>query len=180
MTIIAAIKDDKGICYGSDSRVSYANTAYDVCNKWHKLKGKKRPILIGNAGSSRLDNLIMSSTKNLETSVSPFEIADILKRSVIADGWKESKGDDGDPTAYDVDLILIFENQLYRIGGDFSCTHIPDLVMVASGSGETIALGCHYAVKTKSIKEQIKLCILAAIKYDINCGGRVNLGYIEL
>ncbi len=180
MTIIAAIKDNKGICYGSDSRVSYSNTAYDVCVKWHKLKGKKRPILIGNAGSSRLDNIIVSSTKNLETSVSAFEIADHLKRSVIADGWRESKGDDGDPTDYDIDLVVIFDNEIFRIAGDFSCNHIPELVMVASGSGEQFALGCHYAVKTKSIKEQIKLCISAAIKYDVNCGGKINIGYIEL
>ena len=180
MTIIAAIKDDKGICYGSDSRVSYANTAYDVCNKWHKLKGKKRPILIGNAGSSRLDNLIVSITKNLETSVSSFEIADLLKRCVIADGWRESKGDDGDPTDYDIDLVVIFDNEIYRISGDFACNHIPPLVMVASGSGEQFALGCHFAIRAKNIKEQIKLCISAAIKYDINCGGKINTGYIEL
>lgn len=182
MTIIAAIKEVDKIIYGSDTRVTFDNgPAYDVATKWRKLKGKssKFPIYIGSAGSSRLDNLILSSAKNFESASSCFEIADILKRAIAADGWKEEKESGGEPQSYSLDMLVIFQNHLYRIASDMSVTEIPSFEFCAVGSGEPYALGAAHSTNTKNSKERIKKAIQASIKYDPNCGGRVQIGTIE-
>lgn len=183
MTVIAAIKDSEHIYYGSDSRVTYdSGPAYDICNKWREVQSKHfdEPVMFGAAGSSRLDNIIVSSSKILETCVTPFEIADVLKRAVIADSWRDAKGEDGDPQDYSVDIVMIFNKNIFRISSDFSVTAIPDFTLVAVGTGEPYALGAAYAARAKTCKEQVKTAVQAAIKYDPNCGGKVQLGDIEL
>lgn len=183
MTVIAAIKDAEHIYYGADSRVTYdSGPAYDVCTKWRAVPSRHfdEPILIGAAGSGRLDSIIVSSSKILETCMTPFEIADVLKRAVISDSWREAKGEDGAPQDYSVEIIVILNNELFRISSDFSVTPIPDLTLVAVGSGEPYALGAGYAARNKSCKEQVRTSIQAAIKYDPNCGGKIQVGEIEL
>lgn len=183
MTIIAAIKDADCIHYGSDSRVTYGSgPAYDLEGKWITLPSKSSAtgIHMGCAGSTRLDNIIVSSAKNLETCLTPFRIADALKRAVISDSWREAKGEDGEPQDYSVDIILIMDEEIYRIGGDFSVVHIPAFMMVAVGTGEPYALGASHACRTRACKEQLKMSIQAAIKYDPNCGGKVFLSSVSL
>lgn len=183
MTVIAAIKDAERIYYGADSRVTYdSGPVYDVCNKWRAVPSRhfEEPLWLGAAGSGRLDSIIVSSSKILETCITSFEIADVLKRAVIGDSWREAKGEDGAPQDYSVEIIVILNNEIFRISSDFSVTPIPDFTLVAVGSGEPYALGAGYAARSKSCKERIKTSIQAAIKYDPNCGGKIQLGEIEL
>lgn len=182
MTIIAAIKDDKGVHYGSDSRITYSSgPKYDLSTKWRILKGKtsKSVIHIASAGSARLDNLIIANSKLIESAVSAFDIGDIIKKSVIADAWKEEKDDGGEPQNYDIDILIIFKNNIYRIGSDFSVIHIPDFTFVAIGSGEPYALGAVFAIKNKPAKELVRIALQAAIHYDPSCGGKINYGLLE-
>ena len=136
--------------------------------------------VIGAAGSARLDNLIMSSAKNFGTAHSPYEIADLIKRAVLADTWKETKDEDGEPQSYNIDILLICDSNLYRIGSDFSVTPIPEFTFVAAGSGENLALGAAFATKNKKPKEILKVAIQAAIKHDPHCGGTFVIDEIEL
>ena len=183
MTLIAAIKDEKGIHFVSDSRVTYEGGAvYDVCNKWkviRKRSSKSSKILIGCAGSSRLDSLIASTTSAIASASSAYEIADILKRAIILDAWRESKDEGGEPQSYSVDILLIFEKKLYRVGSDLSVTEIPDFVFVAVGSGEPYALGCSFTIKGKPAKTVLRMSVQAAIKFDPSCGGKIQYGLLE-
>ena len=182
MTCIAAVKDVERIYYGSDSRVTYdEGPCYDVVNKWRIIPGRsyKYPIYIGAAGSSRLDNLIVSSAKNLENATTCFELADMLKKAIANDLWSHNKDDNGDPQTYSVEMIVIFESNLYRISSDLSVTEIPQLEFVAVGSGEPYALGAAYACRNKNGKDRIKNALQAAIKYDPNCGGRIQINMID-
>jgi ATP-dependent protease HslVU (ClpYQ) peptidase subunit len=182
MTIICAYKDSESIVYGSDKRITFdSGTTYDVCKKWIQIgEENESGIIIGAAGSARLDNLIMSSAKNFGTAKSPYEIADLIKRAVIADTWKETKDEDGEPQSYNIDLLLICDGNIYRIGSDFSVTPIPEFTFVAAGSGENLALGAAFATKNKKPKEILKVAIQAAIKHDPNCGGTFIIDEIEL
>lgn len=65
MTIICAYKDSESIVYGSDKRITFdSGTTYDVCKKWIQIgEENESGIIIGAAGSARLDNLVMSSAK---------------------------------------------------------------------------------------------------------------------
>lgn len=182
MTIICAYKDSESIVYGSDKRITFdSGTTYDVCKKWIQIgEENESGIIIGAAGSARLDNLIMSSAKNFGTAKSPYEIADLIKRAVIADTWKETKDEDGEPQSYNIDLLLICDGNIYRIGSDFSVTPIPEFTFVAAGSGENLALGAAFATKNKKPKEILKVAIQAAIKHDPNCGGTFVIDEIEL
>lgn len=182
MTAIVAYKDTEFIYYGSDSRVSFDHGAvYDTGNKWRVMAGRssRSPILIGCAGSARLDNLIVSSAKNFETAETPFDVADAVKKAILLDGWKEEKDDGGEPPSYSVDMLMIFEKNLYRIGSDLSVTEIQDFQFVAVGSGEPYCLGAAYVAKSKKPKEMIKLALQAAMKFDPSCGGRMFMGVIE-
>lgn len=183
MTVIAAIKDAEHIYYGADSRITYdSGPAYDICNKWREVPSKHfdEPILFGSAGSGRLDGVIVSSSKILETCITPYEIADVLKRAVIGDSWRDAKGEDGDPQDYSLEIIMVFNNDIYRISSDFSVTPIPDFTLVAVGTGEPYALGAAYAYRNRTSKEQVKVALQAAIKYDPNCGGKIQINEIEL
>lgn len=182
MTVIAAYKDDKGIHIGSDSRVTYSTgTKYDLGNKWRvlKSKGSKYSIYIGCAGSARLDNLIISNSKLIEAATSAFEIGDLIKKSVIADAWKEEKDEGGEPQNYEIDILIIYKHNIYRIGSDFSVVQIPDFTFVSIGTGESFALGAAYATRNKNGKELMRTAIQAAINYDVNCGGKINTGFLE-
>lgn len=179
MTIIAAYKDSKGIWYGSDTRVSFDTAYYDTFGKWKEFKSKKNKIYIASAGSARIDNLIVSSASLIVDCSSPFQIADVIKKSIISDAWKEEKDEGGEPQSYDVDILLIFNKKLFRLGSDLSVTEIPECVFVAIGSGESYALGCAFALRNKGGREQIKQGIQASIRYDSNCGGRVVIGCVE-
>lgn len=182
MTIICAYKDAESIVYGSDKRITFdSGTTYDVCKKWIQIgEENESHIIIGAAGSARLDNLIMSSAKNFGTAHSPYEIADLIKRAVLADTWKETKDEDGEPQSYNIDILLICDSNLYRIGSDFSVTPIPEFTFVAAGSGENLALGAAFATKNKKPKEILKVAIQAAIKHDPHCGGTFVIDEIEL
>lgn len=182
MTAIVAYKDSEFIYYGSDSRVSFeSGSVYDTSNKWRIMAGRnaKKPMLIGCAGSARLDNLIVSSAKNFETAESIFEVADVIKKAIVLDGWKEEKDEGGDPPCYSVDLLVIFEKKLYRVGSDLSVTEIQDFQFVAVGSGEPYCLGAAYGSKSKKPKEMIKIALQAAMKFDPSCGGRMFMGVME-
>jgi ATP-dependent protease HslVU (ClpYQ) peptidase subunit len=183
MTAIVAYKDSEFIYYGSDSRVTFdSGPVYDTTNKWRVMSGRnaKNPILIGCAGSARLDNLIVSSAKNFENAESIFEVSDHIKKAILLDGWKEEKDEGGEPPSYSVDILIIFEKHLYRIGSDLSVTQIQDFQFVAVGSGEPYCLGAAYGSKSKKPKDMIKVALNAAIKFDPNCGGRMFMGTIEL
>lgn len=182
MTVIAAYKDDIGIHLGSDSRVTYSNgPKYDLGNKWRLLrsKGSKFSIYIGCAGSARLDSLIMANSKLIEGATSAFEIGDFIKRAVITDAWKEEKDEGGEPQNYDIDILIIFKNNIYRVGSDFSVVQIPDFTFVAIGSGESFALGAAYVSRNKGGKELLRTALQAAINYDVNCGGKIHISLIE-
>lgn len=182
MTVIAAYKDDIGIHLGSDSRITYSNgTKYDLGNKWRLLKSKasKYSIYVGCAGSARLDNLIIANSKLIESATSAFEIGDLIKRAVISDAWKEEKDDGGEPQNYDIDILIIFKNNIYRVGSDFSVIQIPDFTFVAIGTGEPYALGAAHSSRNKSGKELVRLSIQAAMHYDVNCGGRIHITLLE-
>jgi ATP-dependent protease HslVU (ClpYQ) peptidase subunit len=182
MTAIVAYKDAECIYYGSDSRVTFdSGPVYDTNNKWRMMSGRtsKTPILVGCAGSARLDNIIVSSAKNFESAESIFEIADHVKKSIALDGWKEEKDEGGEPPSYSIDLLVIFEKGLYRISSDLSVTEIQDFQFVAVGSGEPYCLGAAYGSKSKKPKEIIKVALSAAIKFDPNCGGRLFIGTID-
>ena len=182
MTAIVAYKDVEFIYYGSDSRVSFDNgSVYDTGNKWRVMAGRssKFPIIVGCAGSARLDNLIVSSAKNFEAAETPFEVAELIKKAIALDGWKEEKDEGGEPQSYSVDLLIIFEKGLYRISSDLSVTEIQDFQFVAVGSGEPYCLGAAYGCKNKKPKEMIRTALSAAIKFDPSCGGKMFIGAIE-
>lgn len=182
MTAIVAYKDTENIYYGSESRVTLENgPVYDTGSKWRLMSGKKtkNPIMIGCAGSARLDNIIVSIAKNFESAENIFEIADLIKKGISLDGWKEEKDEGGEPPSYSVDILVIFKKKLYRINSDLSVIEVEDFQFVAIGSGEPYCLGAAFGSKSKKPKEIIKTALQAAMKYDPHCGGRMFIGVME-
>jgi len=174
MTVIAAAEDSTGVWIGSDSKGIAGDVTYELGSKIIK----KNQYYIGFSDSYRAADLIRECDDFPQTigSMNTLrQFRDTLKDIMIKDGCS-TMGSEGNTIMHPIDVLIISNNGIYSVDGDYQIHKIDSYA--ATGSGFQLAMGALRSVMsaTGSAKEAVMLAVEAAIYHSSSCGGDV---YVE-
>lgn len=175
MTVIAAYRDDDGFAIAADSQSTFG----ELC---HFVKDKlivRHNWILGSAGIGRAAELIAESDRldfpiKNDSDVIRFrdDIQQIFSDAKMFDKDNNTVGES--PVSH-WDGLLVTKKLCYRIFCDMTRWRVRDYVAI--GSGEQIALGVMYALKLADYRDAKFIAghaVRAAIKHEINCGGKIQ------
>lgn len=185
MTVIIALKENNNIYVGADRQLTagdiktYANDSKIIEKKIKTTNSKEKTITFLTTGYAHYTGFIKYVFEPPEMGEeNDFEYINKLikkfRENIEKSAWLIIDNEQAD---YEGEIIIIFNNNIYKIDAALGIIKCKDYCI--AGSGKEIALGVLYATQNNKPETKIKTMIQACEKYLTSVGEGIDIKKIR-
>ena len=171
MSVICAIRNKNGTWISSNTTALIeGGRRINGGPLWYCMGG----WAVGQTGDARTGSIIEFNKEDLFRDIKgAFDFTERLRSLLVEHGYSGSTDGDSSVPCYGSSYLLTNGERLWDIDVSLDITEYSAGVMAARGSGAPYALGVGFALKGGKSQLILGQAVLAAMEYDVYCGGEV-------